>query len=116
MKRTIRLTESDLHKVISEAVKRVLIESGGHRYKIVAHLIYPHTDWQNKSLGDDYQTISSDYDFISDESNPEQERIQRLMKYQLTDSFGGTVEMYPNDAPYFIDEDGDGLYLMKRID
>ena len=122
MKKTIRLSESDLHRVIKESVKRILRESDlqQHKYQIVAHLENPYDNKDSNAYvlnyGQTNYPKNDDYDFISDENNPEQERMERLMKYRLEDSFVGAIETHSIDVPYFIDEDGDGLYLLKRID
>ena len=112
MKRTIRLTESELRHMISESVRRILRESEEHKYKIVAYLISPYTNWQRDSLADDYEDVQNDYDFIANENNSFQERVKMLMKYHID----GDVETHAESEPYIIDEDGDGLYLLKRID
>ena len=112
MKRTIRLKESELKQMIAESVKKILRESEEHKYKIVAHPISPGTAWQRDSLADDYENVQNDYDFISNENNSFQERVKMLMKYHID----GAVETHAESEPYIIDEDGDGLYLLKRID
>lgn len=116
MKRTIRLTESELTKIISESVKRVLREDSmktENNYRIVAYLINPSSEWQKSSVsGDYYAEMVSDYDFISDVTNDFEERMKCLEKYSVTD---GAIERHYSDDEYIIDEDADGIYLLKRI-
>ena len=112
MSRSIRLTEGELKYMISESIRSILKESEGHRYKIIAYLICPYSGWQKDSLVDDYEDVQNDYDFISDENNSFPERVKALMKYAIN----GCVETHAESAPYIIDEDGDGLYLLKRMD
>lgn len=108
----IHLNELELKKIITESIKKILRESEEHKYKIIAYIIDPSIAWQKDSLADDYENIQSDYDFIADTNNSFQDRAKLLMKYQID----GAVETHPQNEPYFIDGDDDGLYLLKRID
>ncbi len=82
-----------------------------NKYKIIAYLISTESDWQTESLGKDYEEVKKDYVFISDKENPFQERMRTLMKYNID----GDVEIRNEREEYIIDEDNDGLYLLKRI-
>ena len=112
----IRINEYKLHNIINELVKKVLREDSmktENNYRIVAYLIDPSSEWQKSSVsGDDYAETVLDYDFISDVTNDFEERIKCLEKYSVTD---GAIERHYSDDEYIIDEDADGIYLLKRI-
>ena len=55
-----------------------------------------------------------DYEYVSDESKPENERIKRMCKYGID---GGSVKR-KNIAPYIIEfggENEDDIYLLERV-
>ena len=51
-----------------------------------------------------------DFEFVSNESNSESERIERLNKYPID----GAIEEHDNASSCFIAEDGDGVYLLTK--
>ena len=81
-------------------------------YKIIAHIINPFDEEQKRNLGDSYAKVLSDYCFIQDKGFPLDERIARIKNY----SIDGAIEKHNSEVPYFIDEDADGVYLLKKID
>lgn len=110
------VSESIRRNLRKETVKKVLREDSmktENNYRIVAYLIDPSSEWQKSSVsGDDYAETVSDYDFISDVTNDFEERMKCLEKYSVTD---GAIERHYCDDEYIIDEDADGIYLLKRI-
>jgi hypothetical protein len=68
MRKLIRLTESDLHKIVKESVNRILKESG--------HEWWREEDWNpNYTSDDDEETDNDKVDRAYDD-----ERERRLMK------------------------------------
>lgn len=76
-----------------------------YNYKITAHLINPF-DEKNPN-----PEVVSDYIFIADESKPYKERVKRIKKYPID----GAIETHNGRLDSFIDEDGDGVYLLEKI-
>ena len=81
-------------------------------YKIVAHIINPFNEEQERNLGNNYAKVVKDFCFIEDEGFAFDERVKRIMEYPID----GTIEEHSFDKEYFIDEDADGVYLLKKID
>ena len=81
-------------------------------YKIVAHIINPFNEEQERNLGNNYAKVVKDFCFIQDKGFPLDERIARIKNY----SIDGAIEKHNSKVPYFIDEDADGVYLLKKID
>lgn len=78
-----------------------------NNYKITAHIFNPN--------GDAYidENVKMDYVFISDESNPNDMRVERIKKYP---THWGAVEEWGTDmGDSFIVEDADGVYLLEKI-
>lgn len=116
-KKLIRLTESDLHRIVKESVKRALMENiyNTHQYQIVAYLIDPNADWQREGLSsDDYEESKRDFEILSNlNCNLNRQAINIFRKYQIN---SGAVEEHNSEEPFIMDIDGDGIYLLKRID
>lgn len=70
-------------------------------YKITAHIY-------NDSLSGE---IKKDYDFIANTNNDLEKRKERIMKYPID----GRIETHNTNVDYFIDEDGDGVYLLEKL-
>lgn len=116
-KKLIRLTESDLHRIVKESVNRALMENiyNTHQYQIVAYLIDPNADWQREGLSsDDYEESKRDFEILSNlNCNLNRQAINIFRKYQINN---GAVEEHNSEEPFIMDIDGDGIYLLKRID
>jgi hypothetical protein len=116
-KKLIRLTESDLHRIVKDSVKRALMENiyNTHQYQIVAYLIDPNADWQREELSsDDYEESKRDFEILSNlNCNLNRQAINIFRKYQIN---SGAVEERNSEEPFIMDIDGDGIYLLKRID
>lgn len=117
----VRINEEQLKNIVVESVKNILREypedwwkdkRPRNKYQIVAYLINPWSEEQKKQLGNDFDKVEHDYKFISDVGNPLREKIKCLYKYKIDN---GAIEEHPKEDAYFIDEDNDGLYLLKRI-
>lgn len=118
MKRTIRLTESELKNMITESVKRVLRENAFnncHSYQIVSYLIDPSADWQKNALSsDEYEESKRDFELLSHSAGNLNKQVMNIFrKYQIN---SGAVEEHNSEEPFIMDIDGDGIYLLKRID
>lgn len=73
-----------------------------NKYKIKSYL-------PNEELGEE---VRRDYDFISNEKNNFNERVERLRGY--VGDFNA-VEEHNSNEKYLIEEDNDGLYLLEKI-
>ena len=73
-----------------------------NKYKIISYI-------PNEELGEE---VRRDYDFISNDKNNFNERVERLRGY--VGEFNA-VEEHNSDEKYLIEEDNDGLYLLKKI-
>lgn len=82
------------------------------RYKIIAHIINPFNEEQERNLGNNYAKVVNDFCFIEDEGFAFDERKRCIMQYPIN----GCIEEHSFDKEYFIDEDADGVYLLKKID
>lgn len=116
-KQVIRLTESDLHRIVKESVKRALMENtyNTHQYQVVAYLIDPNADWQRGELSSDsYEESKRDFELLSNlDGNLNRQAMNIFRKYQINN---GAVEEHDSEEPFMMDIDGDGIYLLKRID
>ena len=116
-KKPIRLAESDLRRIVKETVKRALMESthNTHQYQIVAYLIDPNAEWQKEGLSsDDYEDSKRDFEILSNlNCNLNKQAMDIFRKYQINN---GSVEEHNSEEPFIMDVDGDGIYLLKRID
>ena len=80
-----------------------------NKYKITASLCNPFDNVHTWGVDDEWE---EDYIFISDESNPFEERKKRIKKYPID----GAVEEWGTDmGESFIDEDADGVYLLEKV-
>lgn len=73
-----------------------------NKYKITSYL-------PNEELGEE---VRRDYDFISNDKNNFDERVERLKGY--VGDFNA-VEEHNSNEKYLIEEDNDGLYLLEKI-
>ena len=73
-----------------------------NKYKIISYI-------PNEELGEE---VRRDYDFISNDKNNFNERVERQRGY--VGEFNA-VEEHNSDEKYLIEEDNDGLYLLKKI-
>ena len=116
-KKMIRLTESDLHRIVKESVKRALMENtyNTHQYQVVAYLIDPNADWQRRELSSDsYEESKRDFELLSNlDGNLNRQAMNIFRKYKINN---GAVEEHDSEEPFIMDIDGDGIYLLKRID
>ena len=116
-KKMIRLTESDLHRIVKESVKRALMENtyNTHQYQVVAYLIDPNADWQRGELSSDsYEESKRDFELLSNlDGNLNRQAMNIFRKYKINN---GAVEEHDSEEPFIMDIDGDGIYLLKRID
>lgn len=92
MKRTIRLTESDLHRVIKESVKRILSENGVERRGV----IYDYDESGNEPPFED-DMIGSDAWFRG-EFNPKQTQVGRYEN--MSDDFVNWANMNDEENGY----------------
>ena len=116
-KKIVRITESDLHRIVKESVKRALMENtyNTHQYQVVAYLIDPNADWQRGELSSDsYEESKRDFELLSNlDGNLNRQAMNIFRKYQINN---GAVEEHDSEEPFMMDIDGDGIYLLKRID
>ena len=69
MKRTIRLTETDLHRVIAESVKRVLRETSDQTvFNAQKKIGQMYDDYREGNLSDFSDRKDRQYDFFNDEA------------------------------------------------
>lgn len=118
MKQTIKLRESELRRMIAESVRRVLRENAFnncHSYQIVSYLIDPSADWQKNALSsDEYEESKRDFELLSHSAGNLNKQVMNIFrKYQIN---SGAVEEHNSEEPFIMDIDGDGIYLLKRID
>ena len=118
MKRTIKLRESELRNMITESVKRVLRENAfnnSHSYQIVSYLIDPNAPWQAGELSlDEYEDENRDFKLLKYSAGNLNKQVMNIFrKYQINN---GAVEEHNSEEPFIMDWDGDGIYLLKRID
>lgn len=73
-----------------------------NKYKITSYL-------PNEELGEE---VRRDYDFISNDKNNFDERVEMLKGY--VGDFNA-VEEHNSNEKYLIEEDNDGLYLLEKI-
>ena len=73
-----------------------------NKYKIISYL-------PNEELGEE---VRRDYDFISNDNNNFNERVERLRGY--AGDFNA-VEEHNSNEKHLIEEDNDGLYLLEKI-
>ena len=109
------LAES-VRRMITETVRRALNENGNaHQYQIVAYLIDPNADWQREGLSlDDYEESKRDFEILSNlNCKLNRQAINIFRKYRIN---SGAVEEHNSEEPFIMDIDGDGIYLLKRID
>lgn len=111
MKRTIRLTESELKQMIAESVKRVLSENtfnNCHSYQIVSYLIDPSADWQKNTLSsDEYEVSKRDFELLSHSAGNLNKQVMNIFrKYQIN---SGAVEEHNSEEPFIMDIDGDNF-------
>ena len=109
------LAES-VRRMIKESVRRALNEnSNAHQYQIVAYLIDPNADWQREGLSsDDYEESKRDFEILNNlNCKLNRQAINIFRKYRIN---SGAVEEHNSEEPFIMDTDGDGIYLLKRID
>lgn len=109
------LAES-VRRMIKESVRKALNEnSNTHQYQIVAYLIDPNADWQREGLpSEDYEESKRDFEILSNlNCKLNRQAINIFRKYRIND---GAVEEHNSEEPFIMDIDGDGIYLLKRID
>lgn len=100
MKRTIRLTENDLHRVIKESVKRILSErikseKGMNDKDVVNRRMKNYLDDRNKMLGDNPDIL--DYQAEPEEGWYEYFNNQRKAKHNATQNHNANdVDEYQN--------------------
>ena len=86
------------------------------RYQIIACLFDPTIPCQQEALGNNVELLKKtqfEYDYITNESKPFSDRVTMLKAmYQIE---GGAIEEKPFTDEYIIEQDGDGVYLYKRI-
>ena len=83
-------------------------------YKVIAKLTNPYSEQQKEKLANNFEKASVDYEYVSDESKPENERIKRLCKYGID----GEVVKRKNIVSYIIEfggENEDDIYLLERL-
>ena len=112
MKRRIRLTESDLHRVIIESVKRILSErikseKGMNDDEVVNRRMKNYLDDRNEMLGDnpdilDYQAEPEEgwYEYFNKQRKAKHNATQNhndVDEYQNFDNYSSNDEMF-NDA------------------
>ena len=118
MKRTIKLRDSELRNMISESVKRVLRENtfnNSQLYQMVSYLIDPNAPWQSGELSlDEYEEENRDFKLLKYSAGKLNKQVMNIFrKYQINN---GAVEEHNSEEPFIMDWDGDGIYLLKRID
>ena len=122
MKRTIRLTESDLHRVIKESVNQILSErikseKGMNDDEVVNRRMKNYLDDRNEMLGDnpdisDYQAEPEEgwYEYFNKQRKAKHNATQNhndVHEYQNFDNYSSNDEMF-NDAVEAI-EMSDGI-------
>ena len=114
-KKLIRLTESDLHRIVKESVNRILSnalienEITRNRYKLIAYLIDPDAEYQKQSLGTDYEKSLRDFQEVE---RGGRNAISIMLQYRIDSD---VMETFDSNEPYLIDRDGDGFYLFKKM-
>ena len=125
MKKTIRLTESDLRKVIKESVKRILRENnydfelqsyrerrnGENTYLQVAMLGSPESHnryGSGEAVTNDYINM---YNTLCNEPPENVLSLWRQMAYE-----SNVTTNYESNDKFIVEEDNDGVYLLIRVD
>lgn len=131
MKKTIRLTESDLHRVIRESIKRVINETelnydvdnfSGRHYKNPPEEIDPtdYLDDPNNPPGSGEDWADWD-DFVEDEFGGDQKAAENAYSWGLHDNSGFLPDgnkgrmAYGYDADSMIDRNNDSIDDEERV-
>jgi hypothetical protein len=101
MKKIIRLTESDLHRVIKESVRKIIKEWGDRPQFVIKSLAVNGNDVSDEFFSSFGQTFTSKYDFASN-------LREFLSQYGITP--------YDVDTANDFGEEGDSIYINTNSD
>jgi len=107
MKKTIRLTESDLHRVIRESVKRVLRESSVPTYDTPVCLDCESKEDADYSVEIGFGSLSSSLYYVGDAYDAS-DALEKVMRYAKENGF---AELYAGDEE-LADEYPDDYYYV----
>ena len=109
-KKIIRLTESDLHRIIKESVQRILNE-GSNNYDLIREVLFNGCFYNLKNDGYD---IGVGYGCGNQKEfyYPNSERCEHSYCYVTTDEINQVVRDLENDG-YEFERDEDGYVFMK---